>query len=717
MPAAGAPKRIAPPRQKAPAAAPAPKRAPATKKAAARKPAAKKSTPRKPAARKPAARKPAARKPAARKPAARKPAARRPATRRPPARRPAARRPAPPSLWLTLGLRIWDGCARAVARANSRRRLSLMLVVYLVLSLVMSWRLVGIQVLRAEEYRGLADRQTQREVTLAPRRGKLYDRAGEPLAMSLTAATIYANPRQLESSGIPAASVARRLAPVLDQPVEELTEKLSDDAAFVYLARQLPREVGTRVMEMKLPGVATLEEARRVYPADGLAAQVVGFAGIDGEGLAGMELGLESTLAGRPGAVRLEQAPRGLEISSRPREVLHPIAGDDVVLTLDREIQATTERVLKGAVERFNAEAGSAVVLDVHTGQVLAMASLPGFDPEDLEASTPEARKNRAVTDVYEPGSVNKVITASAALEEGLARPDEKFKVPLGYRIADKVFSDSHAPSSSKLSFREIIEQSSNIGTIRIAERLGPDLMHRYLRKFGYGSEPGTGFPGESPGLLAHPDQWSATSLPTIAIGQGVSASLLQVASVFQTIAAGGERIAPTLVRGTVAEDGRLHPADEPARKRVVSPKTAATVADMLRGVVEDELGTCDLCAVPGYQVGGKTGTAQKASETVRGYEAGSYVGSFVGFAPVNDPQLVVGVMIDEPRPVYYGGLTAGPTFAEIMEFALNHRRVPPSNPRARATAEPADPGRAPVTDSFESASAVPQWAARPAVP
>ena len=678
LPEAGSPKRIAPPRHKAPAAAPA-------------------SATKKPVAKKPVAKKPASRKPASRKPASRKPAE----------RRPVKRQPAPPSLWLTLGMRIWDGCARAVARANSRRRLSLMLIAYLVLSLVMSWRLVGIQVLRADEYRGLADRQTQREVTLAPRRGKLYDRAGAPLAMSLTAATIYANPRQLETSGIPAVSVARRLAPLLDQSVADLTEKLSDDAAFVYLARQLPREVGTRVMDMKLPGVAILEEARRVYPADGLAAQVVGFAGIDGEGLAGMELGLEPTLAGRPGAVRLEQAPRGLEISSRPREVLDPVAGDDVVLTLDREIQATTERVLKRAVNSFNAEAGSAVVLDVHTGQILAMASLPGFDPEDLEASSPEARKNRAVTDVYEPGSVNKVITASAALEEGLSRPDEMFKVPLGYRIADKVFSDSHPPSSNKLSFREIMEQSSNIGTIRIAERLGPDLLHRYLRKFGYGSVPGTGFPGESPGLLATPDQWSATSLPTIAIGQGVSASLLQVASVFQTIAAGGERIAPTLVRGTVAQDGRLHPAEAPVRKRVVSKRTAASIADMLRGVVEDDLGTCDLCAVPGYQVGGKTGTAQKASETVRGYEAGSYVGSFVGFAPVNDPQLVVGVMIDEPRPVYYGGLTAGPTFAEIMEFALNHRRVPPSNPGARATAEPAGAGRTPV----------PGWAARPAAP
>lgn len=594
-----------------------------------------------------------------------------------------------------------------------------MLVCYLLLTVVMGWKLVGIQVLDADEYKGLADRQVQREVTLAPRRGKLYDRAGEPLAMSLASATIYADPRQLSSSGIPPATVARRLAPVLDQPVPDLIEKLTTDTGFVYLARQMPRELGTRIQTMNLPGVAVLEEARRVYPSDGLAAQVVGFAGIDGEGLAGMELGLESTLAGRAGAMRLEQAPRGLEISSRPRQVLPPVPGDDVVLTLDREIQATTERVLGNAVENFNAEAGSAVVLDVRTGQVLAMASAPGFDPGDISASTPEARKNRAVTDVFEPGSVNKVITASAALEEGLATPNEVFKVPLGYRIADKTFTDSHAPSSPKLTFREIIEQSSNVGTIRIAERVGKERLYEYLRKFGYGKTPATGFPGESGGLLAPTDEWSSTSLPTISIGQGVSASLLQVAAALNTVASGGTYVQPTLVRGTVGEDGRLYPAPKPEKRRVVSTKTARAVNKMLVGVVEDELGTCELCAVPGYSVGGKTGTAQKASEVVRGYQAGAYVGSFVGFAPVEDPAVVVAVMLDEPRPVYYGGLTAGPTFAKIMEFALNHRRVPPSDPKARATAEPAPPGLAPVATAAVAAApakpVVPDWAREPA--
>jgi cell division protein FtsI (penicillin-binding protein 3) len=577
-----------------------------------------------------------------------------------------------------------------MARASSRRRLSLLLIAYLVLTLMMSWRLVNIQVVNADEFRGLADRQVQREITLAPRRGKLYDRAGEPLAMSLAAATIYANPREVAASGMPPADVAQRLAPVLDRPVAELTEALSKDAGFVYLARQLPRRVADDVVAMKLPGVAVLEEARREYPLGSLAAQVVGFAGIDGEGLAGMELGLESILAGQAGTMSLERAPRGLEISSAPRTVSPSVPGDDVVLTIDREIQSVTERALRRTVRQYNAEAASAVVLDVRTGQVLAMASMPTFDPAELATTDADSRKNRAVTDIYEPGSVNKIITAAAALEEGVASPNELFDVPLGYKIGPKVFRDSHPPDEPQLTFRQIIEQSSNVGTIRIAERLGPKRLDRYLRKFGYGDVPGTGFPGESRGLMLPVDRWSMTSLPTISIGQGVSASLLQVANVFQTIARGGEWVQPTLVRGTVAEDGRLQPAPAPDRRRVVSTDTASKVGEMLVGVVEDEQGTCKLCAVPGYSVGGKTGTAQKPSTTYRGYEPGAYIASFVGLAPVDDPAIVVGVMIDEPRPVYYGGLVAGPAFAEIMELSLNHRRVPPSDPAARSTAEPA---------------------------
>ncbi len=582
------------------------------------------------------------------------------------------------------------GCAAAVARARSRRRLSLLLGGYLALTLVMGYRLVMIQVVDAAEYRGLGDRQTQREIALAPRRGKLYDRTGEPLAMSLASATIYADPRQLRTDRIDPYGVAAQLAPLLDRPVASLVDALRADASFVYLARQVPRQVGEQVAALRLPGVGVLSEARRVYPADGLAAQVVGFAGIDGTGLAGLEAGLDDVLSGEPGRLRLERAPRGLEISAAPREVTPPIPGRDVVLTLDREIQAATERVLREAVRRNRAKGGSAVVLDVPTGEVLAMASLPTYRPDDIAAARPDARRNRAATDVYEPGSVNKVITAAAALEDGLVTPNERIRVPDGYKVGWKRFSDAHPAKRTKLTFRRIIERSSNVGTIKVAERVGPQRLYRYLQRFGYGRPTGSGFPGESAGLLAAPADWSNTSLPTIAIGQGVSATLLQVAGVFETIATGGEWVQPTLVRGVLDDDGRLDPAPASPRRRAVSERTARTIADMLVSVVEGRQGTCPLCAVPGYRVGGKTGTAQKPSEKRRGYERGAYVGSFVGFAPAEDPALVVGVTLDEPRPVYYGGLTAGPAFAEIMDFALSHRRVPPSDPHARATAQPA---------------------------
>ncbi|MGH3665928.1 MAG: peptidoglycan D,D-transpeptidase FtsI family protein, partial [Egibacteraceae bacterium] len=579
-----------------------------------------------------------------------------------------------------------QGCARAVSRAQSRRRLTSLLAGYLIITLLMGWRLVTIQVADAAQFRGLAAAQSQREITLPAERGKLYDRAGEPLAMSLAAATIYANPNQLRDQGADPSAVARQLSPLLERKPADLTRDLRKDAGFVYLGRQLPRRTGEQVQAMALPGVGVLTENRREYPSGGLAAQVVGFAGIDGQGLSGLELGLEQTLAGRAGTMRLERAPGGLEMTGRPRQVVPPAAGDDVVLTLDREIQSAAERSLADAVKRYDAKGGSAVVLDAQSGEVLAMANVPTYDPEHIADAPAAARRNRAVTDIYEPGSVNKVVTASAALEEGAVNLRQRLSVPDSYTVGPKTFSDSHSHEPEKMRLRDIIEQSSNIGTIKVARRLGPERLHRYLQRFGYGRPTGIGFPGEAGGLVPDTDSWWETSLPTISIGQGVSATLLQVASVFQTVANEGRSIQPTLVRGTVGEDGRLQASDPPPSRRVVTADTARAVSDMLVRVVEGEQGTCELCAVPGYHVGGKTGTAQKPSTTRRGYQAGAYIGSFVGFAPAENPALVVGVMLDEASP-YYGGLSAGPTFAEIMGFALNHRRVPPSEPKAAAPA------------------------------
>jgi cell division protein FtsI (penicillin-binding protein 3) len=573
-----------------------------------------------------------------------------------------------------------------MVRARSGRRLSWLLVGYLFLTALMGYRLVSVQVLDAAELRERAERQTQREITLPARRGRLYDRSGEPLAMSLAAATLYANPRAIAEGGADPGIVASKLAPLLDRDPNELLELLTRDASFVYLGRQLPHAVGEQVRSMRLAGIGVLDEPTRRYPSPGLAAQVVGFSGVDHTGLAGLELAYEDLLEGDPGRLLLERAPGGLTINGVPQEVVPPRAGTDLVLTIDRQIQWQAERALAEAVERYGALGGSAVVLEVATGEILAMASAPSFDPTDLSSSDDYARRNRAVTDIFEPGSVSKVITTAAALEEGFVTADDVFTVADTIVIGPKRFKDSHPHPTEQMTVSRIMAESSNVGTIQIAQRVGEQRLHDYLVEFGFGRATGLGFPGESRGLLPAVDDWWVTSLPTISIGQGVSATLLQVAGVFETVASGGTWREPTLVRGTVDEAGRLQPAPEREQRRVVSEETARTLADMLTGVVTE--GTGGLAAVPGYSVAGKTGTAQKPSETERGYKEGAYIATFAGFAPAEDPALVVAVMLDEPTPIY-GGLTAAPVFSEIMGFALGHQRVVPTAPEERATAAP----------------------------
>jgi cell division protein FtsI (penicillin-binding protein 3) len=571
------------------------------------------------------------------------------------------------------------GLGPALQRARAGRRLSLLLVAYLVLTLFMGWRLVNVQVVDAAEYRNLAQRQTMRDMELPAPRGKLYDRAGQPLAMSLVAATVYANPRQLREGDVAPATVAEQLAPLVDRPTAQLAELLGRDTTFVYLGRQLPRAVGEQISELRLPGIGVIEEPKRTYPSDGLAAQVVGFAGIDNTGLSGLEAHFDDVLAGTPGRVRLERAPGGLTISAAPREVEPPSPGGDLVLTLDRQIQHAAEQALTAAVEEFDAKGGSAVVLDVRSGEILAMASVPGYSSATVGSADAYARRNRSVTDVFEPGSVNKVITTAAALEEGLVTPSRSFTVADHLLLAGKRFKDAHPHPTKPMTVSEIMVESSNVGTIQIAQELGEQKLYDYLRKFGYGSLTGVGFPGESAGLLWPPDSWSGTSLPTISIGQGVSSTLLQVAGVYGVIANAGHWVSPSLVRGTVGEDGRLRPVAAPDTRQVVSEQTAAQVREMLARVVYHELGTGKLAAVPGYTVAGKTGTAQKPSETRRGYEPGAYIASFAGYAPAERPALVAAVMIDEPTPIY-GGLTAAPVFREIMQFALAHQRIEPTH-------------------------------------
>jgi len=557
-------------------------------------------------------------------------------------------------------------------RARSGRRVSAILVVWLVLMVALGWRLVIVQVVSAEEYRESAADQTARRLTIPAVRGRLLDRDGSPLALSVTAASVYANPRLIAQSGTDPGAIAARLAEHLDADAADITAKLTTDQGFEYLARQVPFEVGEAILaaDPPLPGIGVLDEPLRTYPAGRLAGTVIGFAGRDNVGLSGLEAEYEELLAGEPGLLEMERAPGGVEIAAAPREAVPAVPGTDIALTLDREIQARAEGALTEVVERTRAEGGAAVVLDTATGEVLAMASAPAERPDGA------LDRNRAVSDAYEPGSVQKVVTVAAGLEEGVVAPDEVVDVPASWsHRGSRPFSEQHP---GRMTVAEIMARSSNVGTMIVADRLGPERLHDWIGRFGY-TRP-LGLPGENPGLLPAVADWSNTSLPTIAIGHGVSANLLQVTGVFATIARGGEWVAPTLVRGTIGPDGRLQPAAPPERRRVVSEETARQVRQMLAGVVTDEGGTGGRAGIEGYDVAGKTGTARKVTDGR--YEDGAYISTFAGFAPADDPELVVAVMVDEPREgSYYAGQVAAPVFQDVLRFALAHERVAPTDP------------------------------------
>jgi cell division protein FtsI (penicillin-binding protein 3) len=569
------------------------------------------------------------------------------------------------------------------------RRLRWLLGIFLLVAAIVVGQLVRVQVVDSPGYADLSASQRARIIELPGERGRIYDREGDVLATTVQSATIYADPRAFRSSERPdglvappaadAAEVAAEVAPVLGRDAAAIEELLTSESHFVYLARQLDHEVGVRIRELGLEGIGVIGEPKRVYPAGGLAGQVVGFTGIDGEGLQGLEARYEDLLLGRPGMLTLERAPGGLDIASGTRELIPSEPGTDLVLTLDREVQHAAERAAADVTAEYGAVGASVLVLEVGTGDILAMASAPAFDPNRRDEADPAAWRNRAVTDVFEPGSTQKALTIAAAIEEGIVDEDDVLTVPSQISVAGKAFTDSTRQPTTDRTVTEIMERSSNVGTIQLAQELGPERLETYLRSFGIGSSTGTGFPGESTGLLASVDDWWGTSLPTISIGQGVAVSLLQMANGYATLANDGVAVAPRIVRGTVGDDGRLTPSANPVERRVVSEDTAEQVQRMLERAVAGEDGTGARAMVDGYQVAGKTGTARKPNEGARGY-SGEYLATFVGFAPVNDPQLVVAVMVDEPQGAFYGGVVAAPVFSDVMSSALATRRVLPDD-------------------------------------
>ncbi len=537
------------------------------------------------------------------------------------------------------------------------------------------YKLADLQVLNPTRYHDVGVQQRVRVQTLAADRGTIYDRNGTELAFSVARRSVFVDPGSVDPDSI--TESARQLAAVVGVDAITIEDAMRADNRFGYIARHVDDDVAAEVEALGLPGVGLIHEPTRVTPSGDLASSIVGLTDIDGNGLSGVEMQYADDLTGTPGRLVLEQNPSGRTISVGEHQLVPAQQGRDVHLTLDRSMQFETERILGAQVDAVGAKGGIAVVMKPDTGDILAMASMR-TDPDTGEVEVDA--NNAAVTTSYEPGSVMKVVTAAGALENDLVTPDSVMGVPDSMQICDSTFTEHDFHGAVSWPVSKIIEQSSNTGTIKLAQLLGRDEVHRYLRAFGFGEPTAVSFPNEQSGQVAEPDDWWCSSMGTIPIGQGVSVTPLQMLMAYNTVANGGVYVAPRLVQSTTDADGVDHVVPVDQGRRVVSEQTADELNLVLRGVVKD--GTGKKAAIDGYTVAGKTGTSRKP-QPGGGYTdvngVTQYMATFVGFVPAEAPTLSVIVIIDEPsREGIFGGTVAAPAWSRIAEAGLQRYSVPP---------------------------------------
>lgn len=559
------------------------------------------------------------------------------------------------------------------------------MLVFFVLSVAfggMAVRLFTLQIVDAPRFEALAAEQRERDVQFPARRGAVFDRGGEPLALSVDLNTVFVDPAHVED----VEGTARKVARVLKEDPKELADKLRGSFPgdrFEYLARQVLPKTARKIRALDLPGIYMQVEPKRYYPNGHLASHLLGFVNIDGTVVAGVEQQYHEVLQGRAGRMTLEQDPAGRPLPQAEFTFEPPTPGRSLFLTLDKEIQYFTELTLSEAVKEYNADGGTAVVMRPKTGELLALANVPDFDPNHYANASTESQRNRALTDVYEPGSAFKIVTLAAALEEGVVTPKTRYTVPDAFQYVDRVFHDSHPHPTEVMTVSKIIEQSSNVGTIKVGLDLGGKKLDRWVRRFGFGRPTGVDFPGESRGIAIPRSEWSGSTIATIPIGQGIAVTPLQMAAAYSAIANDGVWTEPRLLHATMGASGEVRATKPSGTRRILSRGTARTVRKILRRVVARGTGT--LAQVPGYPIAGKTGTAQKPLPT--GGYGNSYIGSFAGMAPARNPEVVIIVVLDEPRPIW-GGSTAAPTFQTIAEFTLRRLGVRPSGNAERAARE-----------------------------
>jgi cell division protein FtsI/penicillin-binding protein 2 len=548
---------------------------------------------------------------------------------------------------------------RVAAARLTEQRVGLLFAVFLVLLGFASLRAGYLLAFKGDDLKSRAATQQVENVTVIARRGTITDRNGAELAISEDASTVFATPFLIKDP----VGTARRIAPLIDRPETEVMEVLADrNKGFAYLARKIKAAQGRKVQRLKIEGIGVLDDARRYYPAKERAAQVIGSVGVDNVGLAGVEQQLDDELRGADGEQRIVKDARGTPVSLDELKDGH--SGKDLRLTLDLSLQDRAEQVLSGVGRIYQPKGATAIVMDPRSGDVLAMANWPRVDANRVEEAPAWARVNRAVGFTYEPGSTFKSFTVAGALASGVVRPETAFRVGPQIQVADRVIKEAHG-TGGIFTVSDILARSSNVGAVRIGQRLGARRFDRWVHRFGFGRLTDLPLPGESPGIVPRAKDYSGSSIGNLPIGQGLAVTPMQMVAGYAAIANGGVLVKPRLVM-----DG------EPAEaQRVLSATTAARVRRMLEGVL-GPTGTAPEAAVEGYDIAGKTGTAEKAEDGE--YSKDKYVASFVGFAPAQDPRLLVAVIVDEPKVIHTGGAVAAPAFEKIASFALPYLGIPP---------------------------------------
>jgi len=548
-----------------------------------------------------------------------------------------------------------------------QQRIGVIFGLFFALLVLAAGRTAYLGVVRSGALRKAASDQQLTNEVVTPPRGTIFDRNGVELAVSEPARDISADPFLLSDP----LAAAQKLAPLLGQSEGDVLRKLSEHTGFVYLARALPGQQAQRITELNIPGVNGTPVMRRVYPRGTLAAQVLGFVGTEGTGLAGLEYSRNIQLAGRTGQRRVVSDAIGQPVSISES---HPVVpGEPLTLTLDANIQQRTEDVLGAVARVFSPTDATAIVMDPRSGAILALANWPQVNANDPGAAPAGALADRAVSFDYEPGSTFKAVTVSGALQQGLITPDTPFNIPSQIQVADRTIHDDTEHGEETLTTAQILARSSNVGAIKIGKLEGAESFNGWVHRFGFGAPTGVGLPGEEQGLTLALDHYSGSSMGNLPIGQGELVTPMQMATAYGAIANGGVLRAPHIV-GSVG--GR--PAAAPAGRRIISTTTAAELRHMLEGVLAPG-GTASEVSIPGYQLAGKTGTASKIDPSTGEYSKTAYVASFIGFAPAADPRLLCAVVVDEPQSgSIYGGAVAAPAFGQIMSFALPYMGIPP---------------------------------------